>query len=305
MLALRGRVQEARGASDHADADFSRAIELDPAGAAGYLVWRGDLRLKNEDLDGAIEDFSRALGIDETNVYALSRRASAHWGQKNLEAALDDYTKAVELDGEWVWVRNGRGLVYHERGDFAAALEDFNEAAKLDGTHAPTFEYRAETLYKLGRKSEALSDLNEAVKRNPESPRLFNRRAMLHYFKKEYSKALRDHTAALKCDPVSAPTFNYLAWVWSTAPDPMVRNGRRALECATRACELSEWQTPGFLDTLAAAHAEMGNFADAEKWADRAASLAEDDKTRREYLTRAEQYRDEEPLRVTPNDEES
>ena len=102
----------------------------------------------------------------------------------------------------------------------------------------------------------------------------------------------------------TAPTFNYLAWVWSTAPDPTVRNGRRALECATRACELSEWQTPGFLDTLAAAHAEVGNFADAEKWAERAAELAEDDKSRREYLARAEQYRDGEPLRVTPADEE-
>jgi serine/threonine-protein kinase len=77
------------------------------------------------------------------------------------------------------------------------------------------------------------------------------------------------------------------------------------LECATRACELSEWQTPGFLDTLAAAHAEVGNFSDAEKWAERAAELAEDEKSRRDYRGRADQYRDGEPLRVTPADEEA
>jgi serine/threonine-protein kinase len=147
--------------------------------------------------------------------------------------------------------------------------------------------------------------VNEAIKRNPDSVRLFNRRAMLHYFNREYSKAVRDHTAALKCDPNHAATFNYLAWVWCTAPDPTVRNGRRALECATRACELTEWQTPGFLDTLAAAHAEVGNLQEAEKWAERAAELAEDEKNRAEYLGRAEQYRQGEPLRVTPADEEA
>ena len=127
---------------------------------------------------------------------------------------------------------------------------------------------------------------------------------MLHYYNREYSKALRDHTAALKCDPTSSATFNYLGWVWSTAPDPTVRNGRRALECATRACELSEWQTPGYLDTLAAAHAELGNFADAEKWAERAAELADDDNIRQDYLDRAEQYRNREPLRIVPAEEE-
>jgi serine/threonine-protein kinase len=235
----------------------------------------------------------------------LSRRASAHWALRDLDAALADYTLAVELDGEWVWVRNGRGLVYHDRKDYEAALTDFTESLKIDPTHAATYEYRAETLYKLGRLTDALADLNEAVKRNPESPRLYNRRAMLHYYNREYSKAVRDHTSALKCDPSSAPTFNYLAWVWSTAPDPSVRNGRRALECATRACELTEWQTPGFLDTLAAANAEVGNFEEAEKWSERAAELADSDKSKREYIARAEQYRDGEPLRVTPADEEA
>ncbi len=72
-----------------------------------------------------------------------------------------------------------------------------------------------------------------------------------------------------------------------------------------RACELSEWQTPGYLDTLAAANAEVGNFNEAEKWAERAAELADADKARREYLARAEQYREGEPLRITPTDEES
>jgi len=101
LIALRGRVNEARGASELADADFSKAIELDPGHAAEYLVWRGDLRLKSDDLDGAIEDFDRALSINDANVYALSRRASAHWASHDLEAALReaiDHARPYDLE---------------------------------------------------------------------------------------------------------------------------------------------------------------------------------------------------------------
>lgn len=302
LMALRGRVNEARGASELAAADFSKAIELDPDNAADYLVWRGDLRMKADDLLGAISDFDRALTIRPDNGYALSRRASAHWANQHLDAALQDFTHAVNLDPEWVWVRNGRGLVLHDLKRYDEALAEFDRALEIDLGHGPTYEYRFETLAKLGRKQDALQSLNEAIKRNPESPRLFNRRAMMHYFNKDFTMCLRDHTAALKCDPNNATTFNYLAWVWSTATDPTVRNGRRALECATRACELTEWQTAGYVDTLAAAHAELGNFSEAVKWAIRAEEIADDDKSRQEYAARAEQYRKRQPLRINPAD---
>ncbi len=149
---------------------------------------------------------------------------------------------------------------------------------------------------------EALADLNEAIRLNPDSMRLFNRRAMLYYFNKEYGKAVRDHMEALKRKPDDAATFNYLAWVWSTAPDPNFRNGRRALECATRACELTEWQTPGFVDTLACAHAEVGQFSEAVNWSEKAIELASDDKSRQEYEARMELFRNRQPAREKPTE---
>jgi serine/threonine-protein kinase len=102
----------------------------------------------------------------------------------------------------------------------------------------------------------------------------------------------------LKCEPNHASTLNYLAWVWCTAPDPNVRNGRRALECATRACELTEWQTPGFVDTLAAANAELGQWSEAIRWAEKAAELATDDRSRREYESRVNLFEERKPLRA-------
>ncbi len=73
-------------------------------------------------------------------------------------------------------------------------------------------------------------------------------------------------------------------------------NGRdRAKECATRACELTEWQEAGFLDTLAAACAELGEYEDSVKWMEKAIALAPDHED--DYRTRLELYESDKPYR--------
>ena len=49
-----------------------------------------------------------------------------------------------------------------------------------------------------------------------------------------------------------------MAWHLCTAPDEKARDGKRAVEAATKACELTEYKNGGYLDTLAAAYAEVG-----------------------------------------------
>ena len=44
-----------------------------------------------------------------------------------------------------------------------------------------------------------------------------------------------------------------------------MRNGKKAVEYATKACELTGWKVGFSLDNLAAAHAESGNFEEAVK----------------------------------------
>ena len=75
-------------------------------------------------------------------------------------------------------------------------------------------------------------------------------------------RAIADYERALELNPNLAPAMNSLAWDLATMPTASRRDGPRAVELAERALG-SNKQEPGFLDTLAAAYAEAGRFADA------------------------------------------
>ena len=56
-----------------------------------------------------------------------------------------------------------------------------------------------------------------------------------------------------------------LAWFLATCPDAAYRDGPRAMQLATEACEKSHWKDENDLDTLAAAEAEVGQFDQAAR----------------------------------------
>src|SRR5262249_11854259 len=77
-----------------------------------------------------------------------------------------------------------------------------------------------------------------------------------------------------------------------------VRNGPRAVELATKACNATEWQNADFLDTLAAAHASARNFNEAVRWEKKALEVGfADKKDKKDAEARLRLYQAGKPYR--------
>ena len=132
------------------------------------------------------------------------------------------------------------GTIAAERGDMQTAMKHFESALAANPEHENA-HYSLSTCYALqGRIEEALPHLREAIRIKP-----------------DFSMAL-----------------NTLAWVLATHPNPGIRDGTEAVRLATRAVELSNEKNAGYLDTLAAAHAEAKDFDAAVKASEKAATVA-------------------------------
>ncbi|HEY2614681.1 MAG TPA: hypothetical protein VGI42_03160, partial [Chthoniobacterales bacterium] len=84
--------------------------------------------------------------------------------------------------------------------------------------------------------------------------------ARLFQRKHDYKSAEIEFRETAQRFPRSANAQNALGWFLATCPDRARRNGREAISRATLACELSKWNEPNYVDTLAAAQAENGEF---------------------------------------------
>jgi len=102
---------------------------------------------------------------------------------------------------------------------------------------------------------------------------------------------------AARLNPNDGNACNNHAMMLASCPEAKCRDGKKAVEAATRACELTQWKRPDFLDTLAAAYAEAGDFNAAVMWQTRAIEILTDERNRDAFRSRVALYEAKKPYR--------
>ncbi len=172
-----------------------------------------------------------------------------------------------------------RGIARCEAKQYDAALADLNESIKLNASDAEAVVWRATVHHSLGDLQCALQDLNRAVELNPRDPFAIRQRGALHGLSKRWSAAERDCETCLRIDANDIDACIGLARVL-TESDRFTRNAPRAIELATRACELTEQKNPFALMVLARALADQEQFGKAINLQKQANELFTDDQWR-------------------------
>lgn len=200
--------------------------------AARDAFYKGIIEGKSGVQKKAVEYFSEAIRIDPRFVLAYYNRGIAWQQLGNEQRAIEDYTQVLRIEPYLADAYGSRGTAYENLGQFERAIKDYGEAIRLAPKVAENYANRASSFGKLGR----------------------------------YRQAIRDYEEALRLEPRDDETLDAYAWLLATGADPALRDGRRAIELARKACELTQWNEPNHIDTLAAGYARTGDFASAVKW---------------------------------------
>ncbi len=243
---------------------FNRRLQRDPS--AEFYTIRGTIWTEKQEYDKAIADFNEALRLDPKDANAHSALDLARHKKGKFDKAIATSEKAVRLDPKHAVTYYKRGIARQTRGEFDKAPADFNQALRFDLQHAGAYAARGVLLQNKGEIEKAIADYDEALRLDPKQAAAIANRGLAWHNLGRYDKASADWTEALRLDPKHVNAHCGLAWLLATCQDGRYRDGKRAVELATRACEMSDWKYDKGLLALAAAYAESGDFEKAVQW---------------------------------------
>ena len=146
------------------------------------------------------------------------------------------------------------------KGDFDKAIADDTEAIRLDPKFAVTYSNRALAHDNKGEYAQAIADSDEAIRLNPKIASAHCHRGVALEKQGQYEQAIAEFDQALLLDPAYRRTYPTFAMFLATCPDEPYRDGKLALELATKAVKMDAEKTPEPLSALAAANAENEAF---------------------------------------------
>ena len=197
----------------------------------------------------------------------LARTGRADQAERLLEEAVTWDEKSAET--RWLL-----GLVRHEQGRAADAVAMFEKALAIDPTSSKVRGNLADVLADVGRLDEAINQYRQAVDLADAPGPLLIRLGDALARRGAYREAIEAYRLGLWQVEPDPETLNRVAWLLATCPVVELRDCRRAIEIAEHLCSITDYGHPVALDTLAAAYAECGRWAEAVTWVERAIDLA-------------------------------
>ena len=231
-----------KGKIQDAQAKVDRVLKIEPGYPRGECMQATLLQMQGK-MKEAIPHLERSIG-PEVEMAAQARLVLSYLDGGRLaeaDAGIERLLNVVPRDPA-LWLM--KAAILKEQRQVAEALEIFKKVTAVypdPPADTSTMYYSLAELFGIAGESK---------------------KAAVYYAK------------ALEITPQSVGVLNDFAWLLATSPLDDVRNGSLAVQYAERACELSRWNQPVAMGTLAAAYAESGRFGDALKMAERARDKA-------------------------------
>lgn len=301
-LLLLARGLRGDGEEEAAMKAVTKAIEINQDMPSAYSM-RAALYLAMEKDDEALADVTRAIELNPKDMEGLRTRARVFYQKKKYNEALKDVEKIIAFQEGDIDAMFLRSLIYAGMEDYDAAIEEMQFLVQQI-PNEPMLQSTLASLYLAAKQHDkAIEIYDRLLKEDPENERALTGRGDAKLNSGEHAAAVKDYEAALALNEEDDHILNNLAWVLGTSTEDDVRDGKRAVELASKAAEITEYKQAHILSTLAAAYAESGDFENAVKWSEKSVELAEDGRQKEDLMEELNTLKAGKPIRENEAEE--
>jgi Flp pilus assembly protein TadD len=255
-----GVALERRDRFDEAIERYGRSISLKSNYSGSHNNLGQLLEHKGRLLDAARE-YHEAINLDPDNSQVWINLARVLGTMGKWPEAADAGRHASLLAPNNPEIRSLAGMALVYAGDFQKARREFEAAKQMDPKKAQTWYHLGILQMIEGNDAQALDSFSRATDLSPGA-------GPYGYAKAQALRKLGNTEQANQLFQQARATYsgwiklaNDLAWDMATNADRALRNGPYALWLASQICQVVDEQNADCLETLAAAQAEMGDFA--------------------------------------------
>jgi tetratricopeptide (TPR) repeat protein len=184
------------------------------SGDPEMAINRGRFAEKNNDLEGAIDDYSNAIQYDPRKTDAYKYRGNCYRLLDKYDLAIQDYLKMIELNPddaagyrllEFAYILNGnldeaietcektlsfnpndlsahfdKGFAKFKKKDYEGALIHFSKAIEIEPKYKDSYSLRFQCRLNLGDFQASIEDMNNLIKLDPNNPKWYYNKAIAY-----------------------------------------------------------------------------------------------------------------------------
>jgi tetratricopeptide (TPR) repeat protein len=189
-----------------------------------------------------------------------------------------------------------------KKGDIDGAIRLYSAAVKADPSMYVAIYERGSLYMRQHKYEQAIADFDAALRVSPSFILAAIDRGVAEQHLGKYAQALHEFDCIIGLQPryhAKALALSDRAWLLATCPEGKFRNGKQAVADAEMACRIDAWDNWDYIDTLAAAYAEAGDFPKAIKFEEKAIHKVRDPEDRKDLQERLALYQMQRPFHLT------
>ena len=261
------------------DPEARRALTAGGSGAAGayeqYVQGRGYLQRfdRTENLDLAIERFTRAIAADNRYALAHAGLGEAYWrkfeADRNpawIDRAVDSCGQALKIDDRLAPVHVTLALIARGRGRYEEAVAVAGRAVDLDPMTSEGYRELGRAYEALNRAADAEATYQKAIQIRGDDWLAYNTLGSYYYARARYPEAETAYRRVLDLTPDNTRAYNNLGATLFALRRP---------EEAAAMWERSVGLRPTYsaVSNLGTYYYDRGRYADAARAFERAVTL--------------------------------